>query len=506
MGKFYITTAIDYVNSKPHLGTAYEKIGADVIARDKRRQGIDTFFLMGTDEHSLNVERQARAQGLAPDVYSDQMAVEFKKVWKALNLSYDDFIRTTEPRHIKAVQYLLEKIKEKGDLAKGRYQGWYCVSCEAFIREKELIDGKCPTHGKEPQWVEEDNYFFSLSRYQQPLLDHISKNPQFIQPQVRRNEIVNVLKGGLEDISVTRSTIGWGIPVPFAPKQVVYVWFDALINYLSGIGYPDKNYTRYWPCDLHVVGKDITRFHCIIWPAMLMSAGVPLPKTVFGHGFVYLGSAKMSKTQGTVVDPLEIVAKFGADPLRYFLMREIPFDRDGEFTMEKFTARYHADLANDLGNLLHRVLNMIQKYNQGIVYRVTTGEDAVSEDLRRMVSQAAADYRKSMDGYQLSQALNSVWTLVSRTNRYVEETAPWSLNKQGQVEKLRGVLYHLIESIRVIAILVDPFLPQTAKNIWQQIGAPGDFAKLVFSESVKWGLIPAGFKVGTAKALFPKEI
>lgn len=506
MTKFYITTAIDYVNSKPHLGTAYEKIGADVIARYKRRQGIDTFFLMGTDEHSLNVERQARAQGVEPQVYCDRMAVKFKEVWAALNLSYNDFIRTTEPRHIKAVQQLLARIKEKGDLAKGHYRGWYCVSCEAFIREKDLLEGKCPTHGKEPQWVEEENYFFSLAKYQQPLLDHIKNNPQFIQPEVRRNEIINVIKGGLEDISVTRSSVGWGIPVPFAAQQVVYVWFDALINYLSGIGYPDESYARYWPCDLHVIGKDITRFHCIIWPAMLISAGIPLPKTVFGHGFVYLGEAKMSKTQGTVVDPLEIVAKFGADPLRYFLMREIPFDRDGEFTQEKFTARYHADLADDLGNLLHRVLNMVHKYNQGTVYQAAAGADSPSEDLRRTVSQVAADYEKYMNNYQLSQSLNSIWTLVSRTNRYVEETSPWALNKQGQVEKLRAVLYHLVESIRIIAILIDPFLPQTARNIWEQIGAPGDFSKLLFSENVNWGLIPDGFKIAEPKPLFPKEI
>ena len=487
--KFYITTAIDYVNSSPHLGTAYEKIGADVIARYLRRQGIDTFFLMGTDEHSLNVEKQAKKQGLAPEVYCDEMAEKFKEVWQKLNLSFNDFIRTSETRHINAVQDLILKIQKKGDLYKGSYKGWYCVSCEAFLKEKELNDGKCPTHGKKPQWVEEENYFFSLSKYENILLDHINKNPQFILPEIRRNEIVNVIKGGLEDISITRASVGWGIPVPFDEKQVVYVWFDALINYLSGIGYPDEKYRHYWPCNLHVIGKDITRFHCIIWPAMLLSAGIDLPETVFGHGFVFLGEDKMSKTLGTVVDPVAIVAKYGADSLRYFLLREIPFDRDGQFTQEKFVGRYQSDLANDLGNLVNRVLNMVHRYNNGVIKKPVKTDDPLDGDIIAIAKKTISNYSTYMDTYQLNQALTSVWVLVARANRYVEETSPWALNKQQQTERLQAVLYNLTESIRLIAVLIDPFMPETAVKMWQQLGESEELEKLIFSPSIMGELI-----------------
>jgi methionyl-tRNA synthetase len=506
MKKFYITTAIDYVNSIPHLGTAYEKIGADVIARYKRKQGFDTFFLMGVDEHSLNVEKQAKTEGISPKEYCDKMVVRFKDVWRKLNISYDDFIRTTDERHKKAVQHLMQVIYDKGDIYKGKYKGWYCVSCEAFLKEKDLTDKKCPIHNKEPQWIEEDNYFFRLSKYKDLLLTHISTNPEFIRPEIRMNEIVNVLKGGLEDISISRSSVGWGIPVPFDTQYVIYVWFDALINYISGLGYPDieGKFRKYWPCDLHVIGKDITRFHSIIWPAMLMAGGVQLPNGVWGHGFVYLGEQRMSKTLGTAVNPLDIVEKYGSDSIRYFLMREVAFDRDGEFTWEKFIARYQADLANDLGNLVQRVLSMVNRYDKGLIYKKEGNGSTLDSDVVDLVKKSIIEYQRNMDGYQLSQALANVWDIVSRANRYVEESKPWTLFKDGKVDQLQRVLYNLVESIRIIAVMVEPFMPVCANNIWVQLCNPGDFAKQIIKDSAKWGLLPDNFKIGEPKALFPK--
>lgn len=504
--KFYITTAIDYVNSVPHLGTAYEKIGADVIARYKRRQGYDTFFLMGTDEHSLNVERQARAKGIDPKVYCDQMVVRFKEVWSKLNLSFNDFIRTTEKRHIETAQKIINIIYEKGDLYKSWYKGWYCISCETFLRESDLKDGKCPTHRKPPQWIEEENYYFRLSKYENALLKHIEENPAFIRPEIRRNEMVNIIKGGLEDISISRASVGWGIPVPFDPKQVIYVWVDALINYLSGIGYSEKKeqFTKYWPCDLHVIGKDITRFHCIIWPAILMSAEISLFKTVFGHGFVYLGGEKMSKTGGTVVDPLEITERFGPDPIRYFLLREVSFDRDGEFTWEKFMARYQSDLANDLGNLLHRVLNMIYKYNEGKIYRGKESDTLESSSLQKTAVEKISEYQGFMDRYQLSQALSSIWILIGMANRYVEESSPWTLNREGQKDKLNCVLYNLAETLRLVAVLIEPFMPETARSIRCQLGLREDISDKFFADISQWGKIQDAHQAGIAQPLFPK--
>ena len=506
MNKFYITTAIDYVNSNPHLGTAYEKIGADAIARYKRRQGCDTFFLMGTDEHSLNVERQAKASGVTPIQYCDKMITKFKDVWSRLNISFDDFIRTTEKRHIKTVQDFIQKIHDKGDIYKNKYKGWYCVSCEAFLKEKDLVDKKCPTHGKEPQWVEEDNYFFSLSKYQKPLLSLLEKNPEFIRPKVRLNEIKNVIEGGLEDISITRSSVGWGIPVPFDPDNVIYVWFDALINYVSGIGFADnkKRFQKYWPCDLHVIGKDITRFHCIIWPAMLMSAGIELPKKVWGHGFVHMGGEKMSKTLGTSIDPMDLIDKYGADSVRYFLLREVPFDRDGEFTIDKFLSRYKSDLANDLGNLLHRVLNMINRYNKGLIIKADNPVTDLDKDLLNVVASSVSLYEGQMEEYKLSNALSSIWNMIKRANRYVEETSPWALNKEKNFARLQSVLYNLAETLRIVSIVLEPFMPQTAKSIWEQLGNPGNWEKQSIKEAKEWGKMQNEFPIGKALPLFPR--
>ncbi len=367
MSRFFLTTAIDYVNSRPHLGTAYEKITADVIARYKRLCGIETHFLMGNDEHSQNVFRRAAEEGVPPLVYCDRMEQEFRRTWQGLDISFDDFIRTTEARHRAGVVHLVERIYEAGDIYQGEYEGWYCVSCEAFKQEKDLIDGRCPLHLTTPQWIKEKNFFFRLSRYEGAIRRHLESHPEFLQPEIRRNEILRLLEGGLEDISISRAGQAWGIPLPFDPGSVVYVWFDALINYASavGLGTDDVRFARWWPADLHLIGKDITRFHTVIWPAMLMSARLELPRQVFGHGFLTVDGQRMSKTLGTAIDPVEAASRLGPDPLRLYLVKEIPFGGDGDFSWQRFDERYNADLANNFGNLVSRVAAMAARYRQG---------------------------------------------------------------------------------------------------------------------------------------------
>ncbi|MFQ6092367.1 MAG: methionine--tRNA ligase [bacterium] len=512
MGKrFYITTAIDYVNSLPHIGTAYEKIGADCLARFKRMDGYEVHFLMGNDEHSVNVKKAAAAQGLDPHVYCDRMAEQFQRIWKNLHISYDDFIRTTEQRHGAAVQKLFLKIYQKGDIYRDSYEGWYCESCEAFLQEKDLVDGKCPNHSKEPKWIEEENYFFALSKYGERLLEHIESNHHFITPEIRRNEIVNLIKGGLEDISISRSSFDWGIPLPIDQSHVVYVWFDALINYISAVGYGSDEalFSQHWPADVHVIGKDITRFHCIVWPAMLMAAEVPLPKTVFGHGFVYFKGAKMSKSLGHVVEPLDVVDAYGADPLRYYLLREGSFGRDGDFTWENFIDRYNNDLANDLGNLLNRTLNMIVQYQGGTVLAPSEG-GAMDEKLKAACIEALPKIRghfsETGDDIEFHSALNHIWDIIRRTNRYVDGTAPWALYKEKRTERLATVLYNTVESLRITALLIAPFMPTTASGLWTQLGLEESmpFKSRTFKEIEPWGRFPAGTKVKLADPLFPK--
>ncbi|MCK4237294.1 MAG: methionine--tRNA ligase, partial [Candidatus Krumholzibacteria bacterium] len=422
--RFYITTAIDYVNQRPHLGTAYEKIGADCMARYKRLCGYDTYFLMGNDEHSTNVEREAKRIGLDPLDYCRRMSDEFQRTWKALSISYDDFIHTSEERHIRAVRHLFERIHSNGYIYKGKYEGLYCESCEEFISEKDLVDGLCPRHKQEPRRISEENYFFSLSRFEEPLLGHIERNPGFVRPKARANEVINVIKSGLEDVSISRFGKKWGIPLPIDEDHVIYVWFDALSNYISALGYgsgKSELFDRYWPADFHIIGKDITRFHCIIWPAMLMAGGVELPRSIFAHGFLSLGGEKMSKTTGNMLDPGRMANVFGADGLRYLLLREVPFDRDGDISIDLLVSRYNADLANELGNLFSRTVAMISKYHGG---NLETGGFGSGSAMYQDLFKAIQGYRRHMEQMKFSRALGSYWTIIQRANRFIEERRP----------------------------------------------------------------------------------
>jgi methionyl-tRNA synthetase len=502
---FYLTTAIDYVNSLPHIGTAYEKIGADALARFMRMEGCDVHFQMGNDEHSTNVQKAAIAKGMEPKAYCDDMRKHFTEIWKKLNISYDDFIQTSEPRHHQASQKLFEAIHAAGDIYEGEYEGWYCESCEAFYTEKDLQDGLCPNHKQKPKWLKEKNYFLKLSRFREPLLDHISKHPEFILPEIRRNEIVSLLKQGLEDISVSRAGVRWGIPVPHDPTHVIYVWFDALINYLTAIGYAsdEARFKKWWPASVHVIGKDITRFHCVIWPAMLMSAGLPLPKTVFGHGFVYLKGEKMSKTLGNVVTPMDIIDQFDSDVLRYYLLRGSSFGADGNFTWDDFITRYNSDLANDLGNLLSRTLGMAKKYFEG---HVQTGEPAdVDQTLIVKAQETEKKIREALDylrgDLEFHYALGAIWELIATCDKYVDSSAPWTLKKNNQIERLNQVLYNLVNGLRLIGMWLIPFMPKTSEKIYSQLNLP---LPKNFQEASSWEAMPKSHQLGEAFPLFPR--
>jgi methionyl-tRNA synthetase len=477
VNRFFLTTAIDYVNSRPHLGTAYEKIAADVIARYKRLCGIDTRFLMGNDEHSQNVYRSAVDRGLDPLEYCDRMEQEFRATWQRLDVSFDDFIRTTEPRHRAGVTEMARRTYAAGDIYEGTYEGWYCIGCEAFKQEKDLVEGNCPIHLTRPEWIREKNYFFRLSKYRQPLLDHFAAHPDFLQPEPRRNEILQLLAGGLEDISVSRAGQAWGIPLPFDASSVVYVWFDALINYASavGLGTDPELFERWWPADLHIIGKDITRFHTVIWPAMLLSAGLPLPGQVFGHGFMSVGGQRMSKSLGTIIDPIEAAGRFGADPLRLFLMKEIAFGNDGDFSWERYEERYNVDLANNLGNLVSRVSAMAQQYRGGRVAPGSAGPGRLSQ----IADTEGKIYRRAMDALALHEGAAAAFRLIDSTNEFIAETAPWQLAKDpASAARLGQVLFDAAEAIRVAAVWLTPVMPTSTREILRRIGAPGDDVRL----------------------------
>jgi methionyl-tRNA synthetase len=508
---YFVTTAIDYVNDLPHIGTAYEKICADVIARFKRLEGEPVFFLMGNDEHSINVKREAQARGLEPHAYCDQMADQFRQIWKSLGISHDAFIRTTEERHAEAVSKLFQRIYENGDIYPSKYSGLYCESCETFYREKDLDDGKCPQHGREPKWIEEDNYFFALSRYTEKILKIIEEKRLLILPEIRKNEIMNILHGGLEDISISRSSFDWGIPLPIQPDHVIYVWFDALINYISaiGFGWDEDLFPQFWPADIHIIGKDIIRFHCIIWPAMLLSAGLEVPRMVFGHGFVDLKGEKMSKTIGNVVNPMDIVDVYGPDALRYYLLRDSSFGKDGNFTWENFLERYNGDLANDFGNLLQRVLTMIRRYRSGTIpapHTLEEDDEALKKDCLALCSDVRTFLDPMRGDVDFHLALARLWETIRHTNQYIDHTAPWTLQKEGAEERLDTVLSSAAESLRIIGAVLSPFLPNAASGLFEQLGLSDRPDKLTPEASATWGHIPPGTKVRKPKPLFPRIV
>ena len=466
---FYITTAIDYPNSRPHIGTAFEKIGADVQARFRRMDGCGVFFLMGNDENTIRVSQRAEELGVEPKTYVDDMARLFREVWQALEISFDDFIQTSEKRHHAGCQKFIQAVHDAGDLYKKAYSGLYCNGCESFKTEKELVDGRCPNHPNVPlRHVEEENYFFRLSAFGARLLAHYESNPDFIQPESRRNEILNLVQSGLQDVSITRKGFTWGIRVPFDPDQTIYVWFDALLNYITGLGYgsDEARFATYWPADVHVIGKDITRFHCALWPAMLMSAGVPLPKRVFAHGFVYNKGAKVSKSAGTAIDPMDVFRVHGADAFRYYFMRECPFGGDGNFSDERFAEVYNSDLANNLGNLYSRTLSMCAKYFDGRLEGAAAIEATAWRaglDLASLVD----DLRALVGSFQYNVALQRIWLdLLDSANRYIDATAPFKLARTDP-EACKAVLVNLAEALRVISILIKPFLPTTAETFYR---------------------------------------
>jgi len=506
---FFLSTAIDYVNNLPHIGTAYEKIGADVIARFQRLEGRPVFFLMGNDEHSINVKKEALARNLSPRAYCDEMAARFLAIWKKLDISFDDFIRTTDDRHVAAVTELFRKVHENGDIYPSKYQGLYCSSCETFYREKDLPNGRCPQHGSEPQWIEEDNYFFALSRYAEEIERRILDGRLQIVPEIRKNEILNILREGLEDISISRSSFDWGIPLPIQPDHVIYVWFDALINYLSGAGYAwdEERFGRTWPADLHVIGKDITRFHCIIWPAMLLSAGVELPRMVFGHGFVFLKGEKMSKTLGNVVTPMELADVYGPDALRYYLLRDTSFGKDGNFTWDNFTERYNGDLANDLGNLLQRALTMVHRYHQGKVPPpgpFLETDRALQQDCLGLLPAVRSSLDPGRGDIDFHLALIRIWETVRHANQYIDHSAPWELHKKGDPERLGTVLYCAAECVRFIATVLHPFLPRSTAEILRQLGAPLETGSDALEDRLRWGRLIPGSRVQNPEPIFPR--
>ena len=483
--RFYITTAIDYVNSRPHLGTAYEKITADVIARYKRLSGVETRFMMGNDEHSQNVYQRAREEGLDPLAFCDRMEAVFREVWSRLDISFDDFIRTTEARHRASVTKLVQKIADAGDLYEGVYEGWYCVSCEGFKQEKDLEDGNCPVHQRKPEWIKEKNHFFRLSRFQQPLLDYYAAHPDFLQPETRRNEILRFIESGPEDISMSRTGQSWGIPVPHDPDSVVYVWVDALINYISAVGFgtDDGLFETWWPADLHVIGKDITRFHCVIWPAMLMSAGLPLPRHVFGHGWVHWKGQKMSKSLGTVVDPLDAADRLGPDPLRLYLTKEITYGNDGDFTWERFEDRYNVDLANNFGNLVSRVASMAHRYREGRLMPPTDPPGPLAAKAAEVVDR----YRMAMEAFAIHQGAAAAFDLIDATNEFIADVQPWAVAKDpARAGELDRQLFDISEAVRIAALLLLPVMPGSSAEVLRRVGETRDSSDLRLDADGTW--------------------
>lgn len=504
---FYITTPIYYPSDKLHIGHAYTTVAADAMARFKRLTGYDVMFLTGTDEHGQKIERLAREKGVTPKEYVDNIVVGIKELWKLMDISYDDFIRTTEGRHEKVVQKIFKKLYDQGDIYKGEYQGWYCTPCESFWTERQLVDGKCPDCGRKVELVKEEAYFFKLSKYQQQLIEYIEAHDEFIQPPSRKNEMLNnFLRPGLEDLCVSRTSFKWGIPVPFDDKHVIYVWIDALSNYLTALGYMtdnDEKYRKYWPADVHLVGKEIVRFHTIIWPIMLMALGEPLPKQVFGHGWLVLEGGKMSKSKGNVVDPVVLVERYGVDAIRYFLLREVPFGADGVFSNEALINRINSDLVNDLGNLVSRTIAMVDRYFDGLIPQPGELEDA-DIDLRQLALSTPSAVEGLMNRFEYSNALAEIWKLIGRANKYIDETTPWILAKDpSKRDRLGTVLYNLSECLRMISVLISPFMTRTPEKIRQQLGIK-DESLTTWDSLAEFGKLPPGTRVQRGEVIFPR--
>ncbi|MCR4614670.1 MAG: methionine--tRNA ligase [Clostridiales bacterium] len=504
--KFYITTPIYYPSDKLHIGHSYTTVAADAMARYKRLQGYDVMFLTGTDEHGQKIEDKAKAAGVTPKQYVDNIVAGIKELWKLMDISNDKFIRTTDDYHEKAVQKIFETMYKKGDIYMGKYTGMYCKPCESFWTETQLVDGKCPDCGGEVVHAEEDAYFFRLSKYADKLVAYYEKHPEFVEPQSRLNEMINnFIKPGLEDLCVSRSSFTWGIPVTFDPKHVIYVWIDALSNYITALGYnsdDDTLYNKFWPADVQLVGKEIVRFHTIIWPAMLMSLDLPLPKKVYGHGWLLLEGGKMSKSKGNVVDPVILCGRYGVDAIRYFLLREIPFGSDGQFSNEALINRINSDLANDLGNLVSRTVAMVEKYFGSVIPDDRTPGE-FDDELKSLALSTRAKVEGYMDNLQFSNSLTDIWSLISRTNKYIDETAPWALAKdEANRSRLAAVMYNLCESIRIISTLIEPFMPNSAKIIKAQLGLPAELDK--WDNTDKWDVLPSGFSVHKGDIIFPR--
>jgi len=511
---FFITTPIYYVNSVPHLGTAYTTVAADALARYRRMCGDDVFFLTGLDEHGQKVEQAATENGVSAQEWVDSIAPKFLHAWEMLDITYDAFIRTTEPRHARAVRRLAQTLHDRGDIYQGHYEGWYCVPDETYWTEGDLGEGQtCPQCGRSVEFVREDTYFFKLSAYADELLALYESNPDFIRPETRRNEVLSFVKGGLRDLSISRANVKWGVPLPWDESHTMYVWFDALINYITAAGYGDddaaEEFARRWPADVHFVGKDIIRFHCVIWPAMLMAAGLPVPKSIFAHGFLLTKGEKMSKSKGNAVSPKDLVKQFGVDGYRYYFLRDVQFGTDGSISMEAMVQRYNGDLANDWGNLCSRLFNMVGKYFDGAVPdpAASPALEPADAGLREVALRLPGVYAERMAALDYAGALEATWDLVKAANRYIEESAPWNLAKSEEtLPRLAAVIYNALECVRIAALFCAPVMPNTSAEVWRRMGLEDVNAVTALDAEASWGRLPLGSRVEKGEPLFPRIV